>query len=144
MAYCTQADVQKEVGGSQRLIELTDDDRDGVADAAIITDAISRADALINSYVQRRESVPYASTPEIIRDKAVQETAYILKRRRRAVTDDDREQHEENIRWLEMFALGKVSAGEDPPPTKSSAVAAAMVERDSDEDISRSKLRGFW
>jgi len=147
MAYCTQADVEKECGGLQRLVELTDDARSGNLDQAaidLLTGKIADADAWIDSYAQRRHAVPFASPSAAIKRLSIKETVYLLLSRRGLQTDDDEKAHERREHWLEGLAAGRVSPGTDPVPTKSTAVAAQVFDRSCDEDISIESLKGFW
>jgi len=144
MPYVTKSDLEKEAGGPDKLVELTDDDQDGVADQAVLDDAIEEAGTLVDSYAQLRYATPFATPPARAKQLAAAEALYRLKRRRRAATEDDRLDHEERVRFLEQVSTGKVSLGVDPAPPKSTAVVPAVIQRSDDEDISRNSLRGFW
>ena len=144
MAYCTQADVQDAAGGSERLKEISDLENSGSIDSAVVTKAIAVADELIDSYAQRRHAVPFSPVPVRIRELSVNEAVYWLKKRRqRVLSDDEREDHSERIIWLENLAKGLVSPGVDPIPAKSTSVAGQIIDRSTDEDISRDALKGF-
>jgi len=66
MAYCTQVDISNAGVSSAVLIQLADDDGDGVADAAVIAAAIADADAEINSYLGARYRIPVAPVPPLL------------------------------------------------------------------------------
>jgi phage gp36-like protein len=67
VAYSTQADVSNALGGDRRLVQTFDWDGDGIADAAVVTDCVAEADALIDSFASKRFHVPFNPVPEIIR-----------------------------------------------------------------------------
>ena len=59
MAYSTQADLESACGGAERLVQLADWDRDGIPDPPRIADAITKADALIDSFASKQFHVPF-------------------------------------------------------------------------------------
>ncbi|MFH0901890.1 MAG: DUF1320 domain-containing protein [Pseudomonadota bacterium] len=144
MAYCSQADVTKAAGGAAKLVELTDIEASGTLNTAVLNDAIAEADAWIDGYLQKRYSVPLASTPEDIRRLAAREVVFLLKDARRATTDDDKSHHEERLLLLRDVAKGIRGLAVEPLPAASSNVAPEVMERDSDESISRQTLDDYW
>jgi len=64
MAYATYADLTRK-HDEQYLIQLSDDNADGVADTAVIDEAIAQADAEINARVSSRYAVPLTPTPAL-------------------------------------------------------------------------------
>lgn len=144
MAYSTQTDVQHAAGGAERLLQLSDWDRDGLSDAAAIAQKIAEADAWINSYVGQKRSVPVASPPDILRLCSAREAVFLMKVDRGMATDDDRVGHSERERWLEGVAAGKISLGVEPAPAPSSANGAEYGERESvDGADTREDYEGF-
>lgn len=146
MAYCAQADVQLAAGGEDRLVELTDVEATGEVDTDALAAAIASADALIDSYIQRRYSIPLASVPERIKRISAQETVYALKQgRQMAVTEEDRLEHEERLQWLRDVSKGMASVGVDPAPTASTSVVPEIITRSSDDfPVSRETLDENW
>ena len=143
MAYCTVTDVELAAGGSERLVELADVEDDGALNFTALAAAIASSDAWIDSYLQRRHAVPLASVPERVKRFSAQETIYVLKQARNAVTDEDKEQHDERREWLVDVSKGVASVGVDPAPTKSTAIVPEVLERSSDEAISRASLENW-
>lgn len=143
MAYATQAEVEKEVGGAERLIELTDFDDTGALDAAVLADAIARADRLIDNYAVARYTVPFDPVPADIADVSAAETAYLLRKARGLVRDQDAIDHEERLIWLKDLSRGRVRIALAESPTASEHVGPAFVEPDEDRPITRSKMTGF-
>lgn len=141
--YCTEADVQLVAGGEDRLRELSDLESIGEVNDFSVAAAISAADAWIDSYAQRRHSVPFSPVPATIKNLSAEETVYRLKMRRHMVSEHDKEQHEERLVWLRDLAKGLVSPGTDPISPKSTAVVPEAMDRPSTEDVSRDSLKGF-
>jgi len=144
VAYCTSTDLETAMGPTE-LTRVSDVQKIGNRDAAVITDAIADADAWIDSFVAKQRAVPLATVPRVIKRISVQESIFILKGRRQGATDRERDQHDENERWLEMLAAGKVTLGVDPQPAASALVApdVVLVEEDDRESTAES-LEGFW
>lgn len=149
MAYSTQTDVELAAGGAAKLVELADQDGDGSLDTSAVEQAIADADALINSYAQRRNAVPYSPVPDIIRRYSAREAVYQLKVARGCVTELDQARHEELVKWLELLAKGHVTVGIEPEPAASSAHVAEESDRETEVandsgKVSRESLKGFW
>ncbi len=140
MAYCSQADVEYVAGGAERLRQMSDYDRDGVADADAISTAIARASSWIDAHARKQSLVPFDPVPEFVRWLCAEEAVYLLKRTR---TDDDREDHLERERLVQGLASGKVTPGTDPAPTGSTHLRGRYTDRPSDKKVSRDKLKGF-
>jgi len=62
--YSTYADLIKK-HDEQYLIQLSDDNNDGVADTSVIDEAIAQADAEINARVANRYAVPLNPVPAL-------------------------------------------------------------------------------
>lgn len=143
MAYCTQDDVEVAAGGEERLRQLADNDRNGVADSDTVSRAIAAAGAWMDGIIEKRIAVPIATVPQRIKDIAADEAVYIMKRWRDMATEDDREDHAERKVDLEHIAKGMATTGLDPAPPKSSLVVDKYSARSSDRAVSREKLKGY-
>ena len=75
MAYCVQSDLTEAIH-EDVLVDLTDDDNLGVVDASRVERAIADADAEINAYCGVRYSVPFDTTPALIRKLSVDIALY--------------------------------------------------------------------
>jgi phage gp36-like protein len=143
--YSTLIDVQNAAGGESNLIGLADYDEDGVADTAVVDDVIAKADAWIDSFVQRRHTVPVTPTPAVLNMYSADEAVWLLKQRKRQVSVEDRDGHEDRERWLIGIARGDWSLGVDPNPGKSTAVAGEAEDRIGDfTESSRDRAVGLW
>lgn len=145
MAYSTLADCQLAAGGSEKLVQLTDYDRDGVSDAGVVDAAIADADAQINSYLQKRFAVPIAApVPGTIVKLSARLAIYELRTQRQMVTESDVTRNERDIKWLEEVRDGANVPGVEPLPAKSSLQVDKAGTRDTTKLTSRERLKGFW
>lgn len=144
MAYSTQSDVQTAVGGSDRLLQLSDVTGAGAVDSAYVQRAIDEADGWINTHAQKLYDVPIAPVPSPIRDISANEAGFILKSRRDMATEIDVKRHDERKALLEEFRDGKNTLGVSPRPTKSPLVVDRQTDRPSDKAVSREATKGYW
>lgn len=144
MPYATREDLVEAAGGTDRFLQMTDLDGDGVADDAIIEKAQASAESWIHSYAQKRFAVPFVDPvpDEIVRTSA-EETIYRLLRNRDMATSQEREDHHERLAWLERLAQGLVTPGFQPTPLKSTEVVADIIDRSPFDPASRDSWKGF-
>lgn len=109
MAYCAQSDLD-EVLTDAELLNLTDDENTGNINSGRITDAIARADALIDGYCRAQHTVPFTDVPAMIKDLSIFFTGYYLwKRRRKGQVDEEREtSYNRNLQTLRDINTGKI------------------------------------
>lgn len=141
--YILRADVVHAVGGEERLLQLTDYDRDGAEDPGIVDAAIADAEGLINSYARKAFDVPFAPVPAIIKTVAKNLAAYCLRASRETITETVRVEQEDRIKWLEHLAQGKVDPGVSVAPTASGSNRGTNTARASSKAVSRENLKGF-
>lgn len=139
MAYCVQSDIQEEVTESV-LIELTDDERLGVANAARVTKAITAADTEIDSYLAQRYPVPMTEGLELLKDCSINLALERLFLRRTGALPEDRKDRIAHVRkLLSDIATGRASLGVTPaPPETGGGVFTA-----DDRKFTRDKLKDF-
>jgi phage gp36-like protein len=115
MAYCTLADLKKAIP-ERNLIQVTDDEGAGTVNASRVTQAISDADDIIDTYLRGKHTVPLDVTPfpAIIRRISVDLTIYLVYRRRLEFepTDAMAAMYKEAIRFLEGIRDGKNMIGD--------------------------------
>ena len=143
MAYCTRADIVQAVGGESKLRQLTDREGTGSVDETVVTAAIATADALIDTYANKRFSVPFDPVPPAIKELSKRIARYTLRDERGTLTEGDLKTHEADVKWLDALQKGEVSPGIEPQPTKSSLVRDAATERPSAKAVGRAQLKGF-
>lgn len=105
MAYCTQTDLINAITEAT-LIQLTDDTDAGSVNATYVTDAITRADSIINSYLRAQHDVPLSTTPDLINQISVDLSLYLLYKRRRDTFASDLDEGME-LRYKQSLSLLK-------------------------------------
>lgn len=118
MAYSVQADLEKLLNPSV-LVQLTDDDGDGLADTATITEAIAEADAEIDGYLGARYTIPVSPVPPLLRQLSVAVSAWRLYSRRSLSNDRRRQDYDDAVAKLKALATGTMVL----PATTSGEVA---------------------
>src|SRR5258706_5992693 len=119
MSYIAQADIIGQISNAQ-LIQLTDDDRTGLVDAAKVDKAISDAESEINGYVATRYAVPVAApVPDLVKKLATDIAVYSLWRRRQKVPEIVRTAYEDAMKKLSDISKGVITLGIDPAPAPS-------------------------
>jgi phage gp36-like protein len=119
MAYCNREDIETRLGGDD-LNALADHDGDGIADSTVVDQAIASAQAVIDSYLGTKFSVPVAPVPDVLKTRAVNLAVYFLKLGRDSVSEDVRRQYENDVTWLREVVAGAVTLGVEPTPAESS------------------------
>ena len=140
MSYCVQTDIAKLLTPAQ-LVQLTDDDANGVADAAPITEAIAEADAEIDGYLGSRYTVPVSPVPALLRTFSVAISLWKLYGRRSISNERRRQEYEDAIAKLKDLAAGRMvlpaTGGGEVASDGSDLPEASTVE--SDRVFSRGK-----
>lgn len=144
MPYSTIDILRIHVGGQDRLVEISDFDKDAEPDVDVIDRAIAAADATINSYVAKQFAVPIANPSPVIVAMSADLAKLNLIKWRRTMTVDEQTELQQHTEWLTQLSDGKVTIDTDPPPPKHSTRVDKVVDRPSTMDVSRSKLGGFW
>lgn len=145
MPYSTQMDVQIAVGGSAKLIELSDLESLGAIDSDVVAKAILDADALIDSYIGQRMKLPLATTPAVISGLSASMAARNLRRGRYngLVPDQDKLDDEADRKWLDGVSKGTITLGIDPEPAAASKIIDKAAPRDSTLAVSRERMKDF-
>ncbi len=81
MAYCSLADLIKRIP-EQEITQLTDDAGVGQTDSGVVADAISAADARIDSYLRSQYDVPLTVVPDLVKQISIDFTLFNLFTRR--------------------------------------------------------------
>lgn len=108
MSYCTQTDLEKV--SAAEFLQLADRDRDNVADADVVAEAIAKADGVIDSYVRHRYAVPLAPDPAI-RDCAVKLVWFTLQETN--PTEAARKNRDDAVKFLRDLSEGTSHLGPD-------------------------------
>jgi phage gp36-like protein len=107
MAYCAQTDIEKLLTPAQ-LVQLTDDNQDGLADAPVVTEAIAQADAEIDGYLGSRYTLPVSPVPALVRQLSVAIGIWKLYSRRSILNDLRRKDYEDAVAKLRAISRGEM------------------------------------
>jgi phage gp36-like protein len=129
MSYATQADLVSRFGEIE-LRQLTDRATPpaGVVDAAVVAEALSDAEATINSYISVRVAVPVpAPLPPALVRAACNIARYLLWKDR--ASEKVRTDYTDALKWCADVAAGRVALGNsgDAPTTPPSAGRPQVV-----------------
>jgi phage gp36-like protein len=92
------------------LLELTDDNGDGVADTDVLEAALADADAEIDLFLGARHVTPLADPPDAVRRIACDVSIHALfGRKRQALAPEYAERYAAAIRLLESIAAGRLA-----------------------------------
>jgi phage gp36-like protein len=146
MAYSTIASLIDAVGGAEKYVQLTDKNDIGVADDTVGAAAIVAADALIDSYAQKRYATPFAAASPVVVSLSTRLAAWELRRGKpgTTITLDEIELHKLDMAWLVSLSKGEVTPGVEPGANSSELLVDEAGERSSLKSMSRDKTRGFW
>ncbi len=119
MAYSTQADLEKELE-SEQLVQLADDNDDGIADVAVIADVIAKSDGIIDGYLGTRYTVPVTPVPDLVRGFSVAIAIYRLFGRRNQKNDARTRAYDDALKMLAAISRGTATLGvsESTVPTR--------------------------
>ncbi|MEK6674833.1 MAG: phage protein Gp36 family protein [Planctomycetota bacterium] len=112
MAYITNTDIDKRLGTATYL-QLSDDNNDGVADAAVVDEARLGAEGEVDSYFARRFQTPIAVSQEpqlaaLIKSIVLDLVEVRLRSRRPPVSTNALQQAERARDWLRRVASGAI------------------------------------
>jgi phage gp36-like protein len=116
MAYCSEDDLLKMLPQPE-LAELTAESGE-VPDSLIITEAIGKADAEIDSYLGVRYIVPLVSPPAQVKALSVDLALYHLYSRRSVVPPVRQQKFDAAVAFLKLVGAGQaviVGPGGEPP-----------------------------
>ena len=85
--YIVQADLARKVSNNQ-LIQLTDDAKTGAIITSVVDNCIADAEAMIDSYLSTRYTVPLSPVTALVKALAVDLTVCRLYERRQRVPKD--------------------------------------------------------
>jgi phage gp36-like protein len=108
MAYSTQANLESAGIITTQLVQLTDDNGDGVADAAVIAAVIAQADAEIDGYLGTRYTVPVSPVPALVVQLSTAIAAWRLYGRRSLSNDHRSKDYDDAVATLKRLARGEM------------------------------------
>lgn len=123
MPYATQSDYTARFS-AEELLQLTDRDGDGMADAGVFDDAVGDASNEIDSYLMVRYQMPLSTVPPVLVRVCCDITRYRLFMNR--ATAEVLERYNQAVAWLVNVSKGLVQLGVEPPPVNSSVEDDAL------------------
>ncbi|WP_038914147.1 gp436 family protein [Dickeya zeae] len=100
--------------GERECVSLTDRAFTGEIDDEVLTGALTRASAEIDSYLAGRYPVPWNDTPRILVGRCCDIARYLLCGSSTQMTDEIRERYSDAIRYFERVADGRITLGRSP------------------------------
>jgi phage gp36-like protein len=141
MSYAVKADLSPRRISASELVQLTDDTNSGSTNDQVITDVLTEASALIESYCRVRYTVPLQASDQV-KGLCLTLAEYYLYLRRKRVKDDVRQSYEDAIAFLKDVSSGK--AGLDQPATATPQTSGGDVQVTSvEERFSDDNLSGY-
>jgi phage gp36-like protein len=114
MPYCLLADLKNQIP-EEKIIDLTDDEGAGIINEARVTEAIAKADALIDSYCGQVATVPFVTVPAVIKQHSITLAIYYLYTRRAVAPELIKDNYKDAIKHLGDISTGKAAL---PPTTE--------------------------
>lgn len=141
MPYCNLIDIKRMVDEAE-LISLTDDEDSGDVVSSVVDAAISDADAMIDTYLAGKYTVPISPTPSIIRKLSVDIALYNLFSRRGRVSEATEQRYKDAVSMLRDVSKGNaaITGATDAPEERSDDV---VIITNSTRLFSRSSMAGF-
>jgi phage gp36-like protein len=141
MSYAVKADLSPRRISAAELVQLTDDTNSGSTNDQVITDVLTEASALIDSYCRNRYNVPLQSSDQV-KGLCLTLAEYFLYLRRKRVKPDVRQSYEDAISFLKDVSSGKAAL--DQPATATPQSGGGDVQTTSiEERFSDDNLAGF-
>ncbi len=119
MAYSTLAEI-KLIIPENDILQLTDDEETGAIVESRVTEAIARADQIIDGYLRNSYTVPLAPVHALIADASAGIAVFNLYQRRQSggVEQGVKDRRNNAIKILQEISKGRISlgvTGEDGP-----------------------------
>jgi len=127
----------------QFLIQLSDDNADGVADTLVIDQAIAKADAEINARVSKRYTVPMNPVPGLATSlSATLAVGFLYSRRGMNKPDSVKEDVAAAIKLLDRIGEGKATWGDASEPVADNNTVDVRITSQT-RVFSRNSMKGF-
>lgn len=142
MPYSVYADLTH-AHDEQFLIQLSDDNSDGVADTLVIDQAIAKADAEINARVAKRYTVPMNPVPALASSlSAILAIGFLYSRRGMNKPDSVKEDVSNAIKLLDRIGEGKATWGDAAEPIADNKTIDVRITSQT-RVFSRTSMKGF-
>lgn len=142
MPYSTYADLIK-THDEQFLVQLSDDDGNGIADTAVIDEAIAFADSQINARVGGRYTVPMSPVPALARTISAQlAIGYLYSRRGMDKPEAVKDDVKAASQLLDRIGDGRATWGEATEPAADTATLDVRIASQT-RVFNRDNMKGF-
>jgi len=124
--YATSAEVKARFDNDAELAALTDNEENGVADEAVITEVLDDAEGEVDSYVGVRYKIPYDTTKSAVvkarlKSVTLDLAVWRLLIRGDVISDPKQQSRDMAIEYLKALAVGDVVLPQtDTPETTDS------------------------
>lgn len=147
MPYITNTDVEKRLGAAV-FVQLTDDNGDGVADAAVVDEARLAAEGQIDGYLTRRYQLPidvvtHAEAGNLLASLALDVVEYRLRSRRPPIPPEAVRKYADAVTWLTRLAEGDVDLPTITSVASSTVRGIVAAVRGEKRLLSREELADF-
>lgn len=139
MPYAADTDFSARFGAAE-LLQLTDRDGDGIADAGVFDDAAADASAEIDGYLAVRYALPLSTVPPILVRVCCDIARYRLYANH--ASEEVSNRYTEAVKWLTNVSNGIVQLGLDPPPAPGGNDPQPLYEA-SPRVITRCRTRDY-
>ncbi len=143
MAYSVLTNLKNQINEDD-LVMLSDDADAGIVDTTVTTAMIAKADAVIDSYLATKYSVPLSPVPEILTHYSTIIALHLLFARRSGAPEHIQKLYDNAIMFLENVREGNITLGADDPAGDRSDDEATEFATDNPARVfSRAKMAGF-
>lgn len=104
--YASKEDID-DLYGADLLIKIADQDRDGVADPAIVQRGLDSAQGLIDGALEGKYTLPLTGTSSLLRELAIDIAVYKICLQRSIRTNEMRQRYDDAMCILDKIAAGK-------------------------------------
>lgn len=141
MPYATQADID-DIHGADLLLAIADHNNDDAVDTQAVTDALTNASDLIDSYLRSKYSVPILVVPALINQFCIDIAIYNLSHTNGGMSEEYKERYKEATANLKRIADGIIVL--DLPVAAVSATTGAASVSGPGRNFTRSKTTGIF
>lgn len=144
MAYITNSDIEERLGAAT-LIQLADDDGNGIADVGVVDEARLAAEGEVNSHLARRYATPislaaHPDLADLLASMTLDLAEYRLRSRRPPVSEDARRRRDFAADWLTKVAEGRIELPSVTPPASRTASGVVAQVSGAERVLSRDEL----
>jgi phage gp36-like protein len=141
LGYAVQADLVPRRLTQIELVELTNDAGGNDVVAGVVTDVLTEASGVVDSYCRQRYTIPLQPS-EMVKGLTLDITVYKLFQRRRRETEATKDAYTLAIKFLQDVSAGKASL-DQPVGASAQSGSGNVMSTEIDEKFSDDNLTGF-